>query len=152
MSRGDSEKQPAYPAERKLPMQKASYRPISGHFAPDVLERFARTPVIEVVTRAAPDAPVHRTQIWAVVDEDEGTVYVRSIRGVRGRWYREMRAQPQAEVIVDGEGVPVTAVLASQGEIKRATAAYQRKYGNDPHVSVLLDPDIFHATLRLEPR
>jgi hypothetical protein len=133
-------------------MQKAYYRPISGHFAPDVLERFAHTPVIEVVTRAAPDAPVHRTPIWAVVDEDEGTVYVRSMRGTKGRWYQEMRAQPQAEAIVDGERVPVNAMLASQGEIKRATAAYQRKYGQSPYVSALLEPDVFPTTLRLEPR
>lgn len=133
-------------------MQQASYRPIMGHFAPDVLERFAHTSVIEVVTRAAPGAPVHRTPIWAVVDEDEGTVYVRSIRGAKGRWYREMRAQPRAEAIVDGERVAVNAVPASQGEIKRATAAYQRKYGHDPHVGGVLQPDVFPATLRLEPR
>lgn len=133
-------------------MQQAFHGSLLGHFAPDVFERFAHTSVIEVVTRAAPDAPVHRTPIWVVVDEDESTVYVRSIRGTRGRWYREMRAQPQAEAIVDGERVPVHAVPASQGEIKRATAAYQRKYGHDPHVNGVLQPGVFPATLRLEPR
>jgi hypothetical protein len=32
--------------------------------------------------------------IWVVVDGDPA--YVRSVRGARGRWYREARAYPQA--------------------------------------------------------
>ncbi|MET1232147.1 MAG: DUF2255 family protein, partial [Candidatus Limnocylindrales bacterium] len=55
---------------------------------------------VEIETRAAPDAPSHRAIIWVVVES--GEVFVRSVRGPRGRWYREVTANPVAALWVAG--------------------------------------------------
>jgi hypothetical protein len=45
---------------------------------------------IEIETRAGGGGSTHRRTIWAVVDGDD--VFVRSYRGERGRWFREISA------------------------------------------------------------
>jgi hypothetical protein len=49
--------------------------------------------VDEVAIRTArhPDQPV---VIWIVVPDEE--VFVRSVRGAKGRWYRDLMADPSA--------------------------------------------------------
>src|SRR5436190_1836093 len=84
---------------------------------------------VDIETRRAADAPAHRTTIWLVVED--GEVYVRSVRGSAGRWYREVTANPEATLHADGEAVPVTAVSARDADsVERANAGYRRKYGD----------------------
>jgi hypothetical protein len=54
-------------------------------FATDDLQRLAAAEEIEIETQA-PDGPVHRTIIWVLVEG--GDVFLRSVRGDRGRWFR----------------------------------------------------------------
>jgi hypothetical protein len=93
----------------------------------------------------------HRTTIWSVVED--GAVYVRSLRGGAGRWYREVTATPEAVVHVGGEAIPVLAVPAPDEEsVERASAGYRRKYAGSPYVETMTRPEILATTLRLEPR
>jgi len=107
-------------------------------------------PEIDIETQGV-HGEVHRTTIWAVVDG--GDVYVRSLRGSAGRWYQELMAEPDAVIHVAGEAVPVHAMPAPDVEsIGRANAGYQRKYAGSPYVGTMIRPEIFPATLRLDPR
>jgi hypothetical protein len=106
---------------------------------------------IDIETSRAPDAPVHRTTIWVVVED--GDVYIRSLKGDDGRWYRELTANPDAVVHVGGETVPVRAVPARDAEsIERASEGLRRKYSDSRSLQPMLEEDILHTTVKLEPR
>lgn len=106
---------------------------------------------VDIETRRADDAPVHRTTIWPVVDA--GEVYVRSLRGADGRWYQELTANPLAVVHVAGEAIPVRGVAASDPEsVERATAGFRRKYSDSEYLTTMIRDDILDTTVRLEPR
>jgi hypothetical protein len=106
---------------------------------------------VEIETRRGEGAPVHRTTIWAVVDGAD--VYVRSLRGTKGRWYRELMADPAAVLHVEEDTFPVQAVQATDPEsIERASDALRRKYPASRSLDSMLADDILDTTIRLEPR
>jgi hypothetical protein len=53
---------------------------------------------IDIETRSA-TGRTHRTTLWVVVVDND--VYVRSVRGRSGRWYREIAANPQGAIVTD---------------------------------------------------
>ena len=106
---------------------------------------------VEIETRRGEDAPVHRTIIWAVVDD--GDVFVRSLRGTSGRWYRELLSDPAAVLHAQGERFSVQAVQASDPDsVERTSEALRRKYSDSRSLASMLDDDILDTTVRLEPR
>jgi hypothetical protein len=106
---------------------------------------------VDIETRRADDAPVHRTTIWVVVAD--GEVYVRSEYGEKGRWWRELMANPDTVVHVGGEAIPVHAVRADDPEsVERASAGYRAKYGDSSVVEYMIRDEIAPTTVRLEPR
>src|SRR5438094_904052 len=121
-------------------------------FPPEMLQRFANAYSIDIEAPAGASGEPRRTAMWAVVDDATGAVYVRSVRGEHGRWFRRLRANPLAEAVVDGERASIRAVPATADEIGRATAAYRVKYASDQRVGSVLRPEVEGATLRLEPR
>jgi len=123
-------------------------------FSCDLLDRFASTYQIEIVTWAHPGERVHSTVVWAVVGQDRASVYVRSVRGQRGRWYRELLTNPEGEAVIAGERVSLRAVpVTSADEIERASTAFRQKYAREgPHLFAIVRPEVLAATLRLEPR
>jgi hypothetical protein len=106
---------------------------------------------VDIETTRGPGASVHRTVIWAVIGD--GEVYVRSLRGEAGRWYRELMANPEAILHVEGDPVPVRAVWAADPEsVARATEGFRRKYGDSPYLDTMIRNEIAPTTVRLEPR
>jgi hypothetical protein len=92
-----------------------------------------------------------RTTIWPVVDG--GEVYVRAMRGTNGRWFQEATGSPDVVLHVAGQPVAVRAVPAADTEsVEHANAGYRRKYASSPYVGSMVRPEIFPATLRLDPR
>jgi len=80
-----------------------------------------------------------------------GEGYVRSVRGERGRWYREAQADPNVVIRVDGRAINVRAVpVTGQESISTVTAAIEEKYTGIPGLEPMLRPDVLDATLRLE--
>ena len=72
-----------------------------------------------------------------------------------GRWYREVRAQPDAILHVEADAIPVTVVLAADPDsIKRVSDALTAKYGRRSAASTasMLEPHTLETTLRVEPR
>jgi hypothetical protein len=104
---------------------------------------------VDIETTRGGNSPVHRTTIWIVVES--GEVYVRSLRGEDGRWFRELMANPDAALHVDGESVPVRAVRADDPEsVARATAGFRNKYADSPYLDSMIRDEIASTTVRLE--
>ncbi len=79
-------------------------------------------------------------------------VYVRSLRGRSGRWYREITANPQGAIQVDGRRLSVRAIpITDPATITRVNNAYLQKYRNSPDVKSMLREETLPTTLRLEP-
>jgi hypothetical protein len=122
-------------------------------FDQDTLNAFDSTPEVEIETSRGDGAPAHRTTIWiVVVDGDE--VYVRSVRGPAGRWYRELVAHPVGAVHVGDKAVPVRAHSAADAAtVARVSNAFNEKYlarSPGPTAAMLRD-ETLPTTLRLEP-
>jgi hypothetical protein len=108
-------------------------------------------PEVDIETRRGEGAPVHRTTIWAVVAD--GDVFVRSLKGASGRWYRELMSEPAAVLHARGAAFPVQAVPASDPEsVGRASEALRRKYSDSRSLHSMLEDDILDTTVRLERR
>jgi len=105
---------------------------------------------VEIETRRRSGEAV-RTVIWAVVDG--GQVYVRSVRGDAGTWYRRIRANPAGVLHAGGTAAAVRAVpVDDPAEVERVSEALRRKYARwaGPLAS-MLRPETLSTTLRLEP-
>jgi hypothetical protein len=92
-----------------------------------------------------PDGSTRSVPIWVVQVGDH--LYVRSVRGPKGGWYRRLRANPDGEHrhLVRAEAVTDADTLAE------VTRAYATKYGGSPFVRPLLGGPSVDATLRLDP-
>jgi hypothetical protein len=125
---------------------------MTDRFAPDVLERLRDEEEVRIETSRGPDAPTHRTIIWIVVD-DRDRVLVRSVRGPRGRWYREALANPDCTVWIGREGVAVRAEPAGDPDrVAATTAALEDKYARDPSLRSMVREETLETTLELLPR
>jgi hypothetical protein len=121
-------------------------------FEPETLSTWNSTPEIEIETSRGDNAPVHRTTIWIVVDGD--AVYVRSVRGPAGRWYRELSANPHGAVHAGASRVAVAAEpVADAVTVSRVSDLLRQKYERrwpGPTASMLRE-ETLPTTLRLIP-
>jgi hypothetical protein len=125
---------------------------VTDSFAPDTLRLIDETREVRIETRRDEDAPAHRTTIWVVTVDR--TVFVRSVRGGRGRWYREVSANPAAALHVGGDRIPVRAVpVTDDATIVAVSEAYREKYGRTSPGSTraMVQPETLPTTLELEP-
>jgi len=97
-----------------------------------------------------PDGSTRSVPIWVVQVGDK--IYVRSVRGPKGGWYRRLRANPDGEVRDGEHRHPVRAEpVTDASTIDQVTRAYESKYGSSPFVRPLLGGPSVEATLRLDP-
>ena len=120
-------------------------------FDDEVMQLLAKIDEVDIETRAGGDAPAHRVTIWVVVDGD--AVYVRSVRGTRGRWYREARAYSEAVLYVGARQLPVQIESVSDAAtIARVSEAFLRKYVQWPNdARAMVRDEVLSTTLRLRP-
>ena len=96
------------------------------------------------------DGEARRTTIWIV--ERDGEVYVRSVRGPRGRWYRDAVANPAVAIHVDGRRLSATAVAATDpASVEACSEGLRAKYRRSHSLASMLTPDVLPTTLRLVP-
>ena len=120
-------------------------------FDAETFSLLAASEEVEIVT-AWPDGRLMRTIIWVVVEGDE--VFVRSVRGDRGRWYQAALDRPtDVELRVDGRRIAVRADLAAdEASVARCSRGLETKYRRDPSLPSMLRPNALATTLRLQPR
>jgi hypothetical protein len=95
--------------------------------------------------------PKSAVVIWVVVAGEE--VFVRSWRGTKGRWYKDLASGGSATLEFPGHRLPVQAIPASDPDsIARTSSEILRKYRHSSHAQEMVRAEILPTTLRLEPR
>jgi hypothetical protein len=95
--------------------------------------------------------PESAVVIWVVVEGDE--VFVRSFRGAKGRWYRDLAKGGPATLEAGRRKIAVQAIPANDStSIERASRAFLGKYRSSSYAQAMVQPDVLPTTLRLEPR
>jgi hypothetical protein len=125
---------------------------VNDSFDPETLRLLDETKEVRIETRRDEDAPAHRTTIWVVTVD--GDVFVRSVRGENGRWYREVSANPSAALHAGDRRIPVRAVpVTDEPTVGAVSEAYRSKYGRTSPGSTraMLQPETLPTTLMLEP-
>lgn len=118
----------------------------------EILDTLDGTEEVYVETRRDASSPRHETVIWAVVVD--GDAFVRSVRGGKGRWYREASANPDVALRVNDRRVPVRAVPETDARtIERVSEAIREKYGASypGPTAAMLREEVLATTLRLLP-
>ena len=121
-------------------------------FDAETLRLLDETREVRIETRRDSDSPEHRTIIWVVVVEEE--VFVRSVRGSRGRWYREISSNPEGALHVADDPIPVQATPATEGAtVDAVSAAFRSKYQKSSPASTeaMVRPETLATTLKLSP-
>ncbi|OLT52280.1 DUF2255 family protein [Cellulosimicrobium sp. CUA-896] len=97
-----------------------------------------------------PDGTLRTPRIvWHVVVD--GALYIRSVRGDDGAWYRGVRRTGTGAV--DAGGVRAEVTFTPDGARDDAIDdAYHAKYGDGPAVEHITAPAARATTLRVEPR
>ena len=117
-------------------------------FDADTLRALRDTEEVTIRTDKHPETAV---VIWVVVAD--GEVFVRSARGAKGRWYRDLAAGGSATLEVAGHRLAVQATPATdQASISRASREYLSKYQSSPYAQSVVRAEVLPTTLRLEPR
>ena len=88
--------------------------------------------------------------IWIVVADDD--VFVRSVRGPKGKWYKAAAADGQATLEVGDRKFPVRVIAATDdASIERASREFLAKYTPSPYAPMMVRSEVLGTTLRLEP-
>lgn len=113
------------------------------------LAAMAAAEEVDIETRSQA-GETHRTIIWIV--EQGGAVYIRSVRGPRGRWYREALADPAVAIHVDCRRVPATAIPAADlASVKACSEGLRAKYPRSQSLRAMLVDDVLPTTMKLVP-
>ena len=117
---------------------------------PDLLvQRMDVAQEVDIETRS-PEGKAHRVTIWIVVVD--GVPYVRSVKGPKGRWYRELTTRKDGVLHVGSRKLPVRPVKVRAPEmIDEVSAAFWRKYTKTASLFSMLRLSTLDTTLRLEP-
>ncbi len=106
----------------------------------------------EVTVVTGPAAQSRATIIWVMVDGSD-RVWIRSVRGPRGRWYRDLMVDPRATVDLGGSEIPVTALPSSDdASVQACSDALRAKYAANSSLPSMLAPDTLPTTVQLIPR
>ena len=119
---------------------------------PETLDALDRAGEVRIGTRRDASSPTHETVIWAVVVD--GGAFARSVRGGKGRWYREASANPEVTLRVNDERLPVLAVPEADARaIEKVSGAIRDKYGASypGPTAAMLREEVLATTLRLLP-
>jgi hypothetical protein len=125
---------------------------VTGRFDPETLDLLDDTEEVRIETRRDENSPVHRTIVWVVVVG--GEVFVRSVRGQKGRWYREISGNPAGALHTGDRRIPVRASPATETPKTQAVSeAIRSKYERDwpGPTAAMLRADVLPTTLKLSP-
>ena len=114
-----------------------------------LLQRLDVAKEVEIETRSE-HGDVHTVTIWIVVVD--GAPYVRSVRGKKGRWYRELVGRGEGALRIGSRRVPVVPHhVRAETLIDEVSAGFWRKYTKSASLFSMLRLATLDTTLRLEP-
>ncbi|WP_427893343.1 DUF2255 family protein [Kribbella sp. GL6] len=118
-------------------------------WTPDELKTLDRIGEIRVAGRRRDGSLRTLTVVWHVVVD--GRLYVRSVRGADGAWYKGVVHHHEGAISWNGETRPVAFVPDDTAD-DRIDAAYFGKYGNGSPSRSITNAAARATTLRVEPR
>jgi hypothetical protein len=119
-----------------------------ANFDADTLHELRQVQEVAIRTEKHPKSAV---VIWVAVADDD--VFVRSVRGTKGRWYQDLAAGGPVTLEFAGRRLAVQAIPATDpAAVDRASREYLRKYQGSPYAQTMVRSDVLPTTLRLEPR
>jgi hypothetical protein len=123
-----------------------------GTWTADDLDRIGTADELQIAPLRADGSLRPYTTIW-VVRVGDG-LYVRSVRGRRGGWFRHALESGAGRIRAGGVDREVTAAEAEDADHDGIDRAYRSKYGGYPraYVDPTVTADAIAATLRLSPR
>ncbi|WP_327707789.1 DUF2255 family protein [Streptomyces sp. NBC_00464] len=115
------------------------------------LEKIAAAEELDLASERANGTLRDPVTMWVV--RSGAQLYVRSVKGTDGPWYRGTQSRHQGRVQAAGVHRNVTFHPADAGEYPGVDAAYREKYGHCTSIVEHVLTDRSRAsTLRLEPR
>ncbi len=118
------------------------------NFDADTLSELNDVREVAIRTEKHPKSAV---VIWVAVTDDE--VFVRSWRGTKGRWYRDLASGGPATLEFAGRRLPVQAIPPNDSTaVARVSRAFLRKYQPSSHAHEMVRSEVLPTTLRLDPR
>jgi hypothetical protein len=117
------------------------------------LATLGRVQEVQLETTSLDGARTHRTVIWIVTSGDQ--VFIRSVRGDAGRWYREARRRPEVILHAAGASIPVSLVMADDPDsIRRVSDAFTAKYArvSPASTAAMIASHTLSTTIRVDPR
>src|SRR5712691_3395059 len=104
------------------------------NFDADTLRDLRDLKEVRIRTGKHPESAV---VIWVVAADDD--VFVRSFRGTKGRWYRDLAAGGPATLEFAGRRLRVQAIPANDpAAIERASRAYLDKYRSNSYAQAMV--------------
>ncbi|HEY0247939.1 MAG TPA: DUF2255 family protein [Gryllotalpicola sp.] len=122
-----------------------------SEWTPDELTEISQTEEVEVTPAAADGAATQSVIMWAVTVGDE--VFVRSARGVAGRWYQRASKTGRGGFTAGGVSREVGFVGVTDAENQAVTDAYNTKYASQPAQfrTPMVEGPSLEATLKVVP-
>jgi hypothetical protein len=118
------------------------------NFAAETLRELRDAQEVMIRTEKHPKSAI---VIWVVVAD--GEVFVRSWRGAKGRWYRDLAAGGPATLEFAGRRLAVQAVPAGdEAAVARTSREFLTKYRQSSHAQEMVRAETLPTTLLLEPR
>ena len=115
------------------------------------LEKIAAAEELDLASERANGTLRDPVTMWVVRSGDR--IYVRSVKGTDGPWYRGTQSRHRGRVEAGGVRQDVTFHEADPAEYADVDAAYRKKYGRYTSiVENVLTEAARTSTLRLEPR
>ena len=117
----------------------------------DELDRIGSAEELDLESERGDGTLRDRVTMWVVRDGD--SVYVRSVKGRGGPWFRGIQTRHQGRVHAGGVNKDVTFEEADPSEYTGVDAVYRRKYGRYTSiVEHVLTAHSRESTLKLVPR
>ncbi|MEU9211299.1 DUF2255 family protein [Streptomyces sp. NPDC048415] len=121
------------------------------HWSDPDLAKVSAAEELDLESERADGTLRDRVTMWVVRAGDH--LYVRSVKGTDGPWYRGTQSRHQGHIDAGGVRRNVTFREADPAEYAAVDAAYREKYGRYPSiVEHVLTDRARESTLRLEPR
>jgi hypothetical protein len=118
----------------------------------DQLDKLARAEEVQIAS-VRPDGTLRKpVTVWIVRQGDD--LYVRSVRGRNGHWFRGAQQRHEGRVRAGGAQQDVTLVDAGRDSDDEVDAAYRAKYSRYAGriLNSVLTPEARAATIKLLPR
>ncbi|HMJ38714.1 MAG TPA: DUF2255 family protein [Verrucomicrobiae bacterium] len=118
----------------------------------DELTRIGRAEELEIAAVRRDGTLRRPVTVWVVRNGDD--LYVRSVKGRDGAWFRGVQATHEGRTLAGGVEKDVTFVEASHDFDEEIDAAYRQKYRRYAGriLNSVLTPDARSATIKLMPR